>query len=227
MITLSPRLQTAADMVRSGVVAADIGTDHAYLPSYLVLSGRCPHTLACDLRRGPLENARETLERYSITELVELRLSDGLDELCENEADDIIMTGMGGTLIAQLLSRTEWIRNAGKRLILQPMSHAEDVRLFLMKNGFDTVEERTCRDEGRVYVVICAEYSGRSGVFPDGYEFYGRLDPADELAQYLVLKQYKRVKTRATSLRKAGIKPDEAAYCERACAGMEFFLKQT
>lgn len=161
MIVLSPRLKTAADMVRKGVVAADIGTDHAYLPSYLVLSGICPRALACDLRKGPLENAAETLERRNIADKITLRLSDGLDELSAGEADDIIMAGMGGILIAKLLERTEWVKNKNIRLILQPMSHAEEVRLFLCNNGFDIIEERTCRDDGRIYSVICAEYSGK------------------------------------------------------------------
>lgn len=110
MIVLSPRLKTAADMVRKGVVAADIGTDHAYLPSYLVLSGICPRALACDLRKGPLENAAETLEHWNIADKITLCLSDGLDELSAGEADDIIMAGMGGILIAKLLERTEWVK---------------------------------------------------------------------------------------------------------------------
>lgn len=224
MIVLSPRLKTAADMVRKGVVAADIGTDHAYLPSYLVLNGICPRALACDLRKGPLENAAETLERRGVADKITLRLSDGLDELSAGEADDIIMAGMGGTLIAQLLARTEWIKNENIRLILQPMSHAEDVRLFLCNNGFDIIDERTCRDDGRIYSVICAEYTGQTYAFPQGYEFYGKLDPADDIARKLVEKQYKRLKIRASSLREANFKLDEAEYCEKVCLGMESFL---
>ena len=189
MIVLSPRLKTAADMVRKGVVAADIGTDHAYLPSYLVLSGICPRALACDLRKGPLENAAETLEHWNIADKITLRLSDGLDELSAGEADDIIMAGMGGILIAKLLERTEWVKNKNIRLILQPMSHAEEVRLFLCNNGFDIIEERTCRDDGRIYSVICAEYSGKIEAFPQGYEFYGRLDPNEEIARKHVERQ--------------------------------------
>ena len=76
------------------------------------------------------------------------------------------MAGMGGILIAKLLERTEWVKNKNIRLILQPMSHAEEVRLFLCNNGFDIIEERTCRDDGRIYSVICAEYSGKIEAFP-------------------------------------------------------------
>ena len=104
------------------------------------------------------------------------------------------MAGMGGILIAKLLERTEWVKNKNIRLILQPMSHAEEVRLFLCNNGFDIIEERTCRDDGRIYSVICAEYSGKIESFPQGYEFYGKLDPNDDIAQKLVERQHKRLK---------------------------------
>ena len=134
------------------------------------------------------------------------------------------MTGMGGILIAKLLERTEWVKNKNIRLILQPMSHAEEVRLFLCNNGFDIIEERPCRDDGRIYSVICAEYSGKIEAFPQGYEFYGKLDPNDDIARKLVERQHKRLKIRASSLREANFKLDEAEYCEKACLGMESFL---
>ena len=162
--------------------------------------------------------------RSNIADKITLRLSDGLDELSAGEADDIIMAGMGGILIAKLLERTEWVKNKNIRLILQPMSHAEEVRLFLCNNGFDIIEERTCRDDGRIYSVICAEYSGKIEAFPQGYEFYGKLDPNDDIARKLVERQHKRLKIRASSLREANFKLDEAEYCEKACLGMESFL---
>lgn len=100
MIVLSPRLKTAADMVRKGVVAADIGTDHAYLPSYLVLSGICPRALACDLRKGPLENAAETLERRGRFCLVRVCFSrcvaDPRFASCRGERRPSIFYGMCG-----------------------------------------------------------------------------------------------------------------------------------
>jgi len=109
-------------MVREGAAAADIGTDHAYLSAYLVSSGKCPRALATDLREGPLQNAAETLAQLSLCDKIELRLSDGLDDISSDDADDFIFAGMGGTLITEILSRTAWIKDETKRFIFQPMS---------------------------------------------------------------------------------------------------------
>ena len=130
MINLSERMLMAARMVRSGKAVADIGTDHAYLPAYLILRGISPKALACDVRKGPLENAKNTVESYGIEDKITLRLSDGFDEIEPFEADDFIMCGMGGTLMEQLVSRTHWLKDKRKRIIVQPQSHAEDIRRF-------------------------------------------------------------------------------------------------
>ena len=89
-------------MVRKGNDVADIGTDHAYLPAWLILNGISPKALACDVRKGPLENAKKTVEQYGIEEKITLRLSDGFDKIEPFEADDFIMCGMGGTLMEQM-----------------------------------------------------------------------------------------------------------------------------
>ncbi len=214
-------------MVRSGVVVADIGTDHAYLPSYLVMSGAVPRAIACDLRQMPLLNARETVEKYNLSQSIELRLSDGLDAVRQGEVQDIIIAGMGGTLTAQILERAQWIKDKDIRLILQPMTHAEDVRMFLCQNGFEILKETACEDEGRVYIAICAGFTGEERKYPAGYEFYGELDSKDELSRRFVKKQYERIKKRADSLRAAGIKAEEAEYCESACMGIERFLSES
>ena len=118
MIRLKPRLQTAADMVRIGSRVADIGTDHAYLPASLILSGKIPSAVAADLRKGPLENAEETVRNNHIEDRVQLRLSDGLKCVSPDEADDIVIAGMGGILISEILTAAEWVRNPRYKLIL-------------------------------------------------------------------------------------------------------------
>ena len=114
----------AASLVRKGKVCCDIGTDHAYLPAYLITNSISKKALACDLREGPLANAKRTVEEYGISDRIELRLSDGLDNVKPGEADDFVFCGMGGTLITELISRTEWLKDKKYRLIFQPQSHS-------------------------------------------------------------------------------------------------------
>ncbi|MBQ7595654.1 MAG: SAM-dependent methyltransferase [Clostridia bacterium] len=210
---LRPRLKMAADMVRPGSRFADIGTDHAYLPAWLILNGICPGGIASDLRKSPLENAAQTLKVYHIENKVGLLLSDGLDCISGGECDDIIFAGMGGTLITEILCRTGWIKDKSKRLIFQPMSHSEDVRKYLCENGFEIITESACVDDGRDYICFCAEYTGRINKKSKLYYFTGAhpLTGNDASARYYK-RQLDWVKTRCTSLDKAGIHNDEYQY---------------
>lgn len=175
MLNLSERMLMAARMVRNGKAVADIGTDHAYLPAYLILSDISPKALACDVRKGPLENAKKTVEHYGIEDKITLRLSDGFDEIEPFEADDFIMCGMGGTLMEQLVSRTQWLKNPEKRIIVQPQSHAEDIRRFFVKNGFEILFEDACIDGGKLYCAMAAEYTGKITSKPISYIYSGEL----------------------------------------------------
>ncbi len=207
MLELSPRLKSVAGLVRKGSVIADIGTDHAFLPAYLILNGYVAGALACDLRKGPLCNAEKTAEIYHIRDKIELRLSDGLDSVFPEEANDIVICGMGGTLIRDILQRAEWIKDKKYRLILQPQSHSEDLRLFLITNGFDIISETVCEDTGRSYNIICSEYSGIIKEFPEYYPYFGDLIFSnDPNAVKIVKKQLKYLKVRRESEYKFGDK---------------------
>lgn len=175
MLNLSERMLMAAKMVRKGNAVADIGTDHAYLPAYLVLNGICPKALACDVRKGPLENAKKTVEHYGIEDKITLRLSDGFDEIEPFEAQDFIMCGMGGTLMEQLVSRAYWLKDKSKRIIVQPQSHAEDIRRFFVENGFKILFEDACTDGGKLYCALAAEYTGETVKKPVSYIYTGEL----------------------------------------------------
>ncbi len=215
-MSLRPRLKMVADMVRRGSLIADIGTDHGYLPAWLVKSGKCPGGIAADLRKSPLENARETLRIYDVESKVKLRLSDGLDSVLADECDDIVFAGMGGTLIVELLERTPWVKNNKKRLILQPMTHSEDVRKFLCENGFSILFENACKDDGRDYIAICAEYTG-DVISKDGLYYYIGNHPFEnnEASLNYSKKQMFRVKKRAESLQNANIQSDELTYLSK------------
>ena len=175
-------------MVRPGSVAADIGTDHAYLPASLILNGICPRALACDLRKGPLSNAAKTVAAYGLEGKITLRLSDGFDEIEPFEADDLIICGMGGTLMTELVSRAYWLKDPAKRLILQPQSHAEDIRGYLIHNGFKILYEDACTDSGKLYCDMAVEFTGEEREFSAAYPYTGELPKCGkpEAKEYLI-----------------------------------------
>lgn len=160
---LDSRLMAIANLVRKNKIFADIGTDHAYLPVYLVEKGIIQKGIAADLRLGPLENARDAVVSYGYSEYIELRLSDGLDNFKENEVEEIAIAGMGGLLISQFIERTEWLKNEDIHLILQPMTHIEELRKTLFDNGFIIDEEVVAKDGDKLYIIIsCYYYTGQT-----------------------------------------------------------------
>lgn len=205
MIKLSERMLMAANMVRQKSKIADIGTDHAYLPVYLIEKGIALEALACDVRKGPLSNARKTVEQYGVEDKIKLRLSDGFDEIEPFEADDFIMCGMGGTLMTELVSRAYWLKDSSKRLILQPQSHAEDIRKYLIENGFSILCEDACIDDGKLYSALCAQYTGEKLNADEAYYYYGRLIECEkDEAKQLLQKTLERLKIKLDAAKNHG-----------------------
>ena len=196
-ITLSPRLLAAAAFVRGGALI-DVGTDHAYLPVYLMQNGIIERAVACDVAKMPLQNAAETVKLTGFTEKIQLRLSDGLDAVSPDEADEIVFAGMGGTLICRLLSRAYWLKNASKHLIFQPQSRAEELRAYLYDNGFEILGEKAVFEGRRVYLALHAVYTGKTVPRSPGYAYIGRL--AESLtpaaAEYLRHQENRLIKKR-------------------------------
>ena len=128
-LELTPRLRQIAAWVRQGAHLADVGTDHAYLPVWLTLQGRVASAIASDLRRGPLDRAQE-------------------------ECDTIVIAGMGGENIAQILAGAPWTADGRHTLLLQPQSRAEALRRFLAEHGYAIAREALVRDRGFLYPVI-------------------------------------------------------------------------
>jgi tRNA A22 N-methylase len=155
--SLSDRLKAAADMVTPGSRLADIGTDHAYLPIWLVAEGRCPAAIAADLRQGPLLAAQAHVCEAGLGGVICLRLSDGLKEIAPGEADTITITGMGGPLICRILADGRAVARSAKELILSPQSDVPEVRRFLLGHGFIITDETMVREDGKYYVIIKAE----------------------------------------------------------------------
>lgn len=151
---LSPRLRAAAELVPRGARFADIGTDHAYLPVWLILHGVIDKAIAADLRQGPLERARETAEKYSVADQLDFRLCDGLRGLRPREADTIAIAGMGGETIAHILACAPWTKEEGVTLILQPMSSQPDLRQWLAGNGYAIEREYISREDKTLYTIM-------------------------------------------------------------------------
>ncbi len=160
MNTLDKRLACVASLVRPGRVLADIGTDHAYLPVHLVGAGVCPRAIASDIGEGPLAAARHTVQTAGMDDKIACRLGDGLSTISAGEVEDIAIAGMGGETIAAILSAADWVRDDRLRLVLQPMSRGEELRRWLLSNGFAILEERLVRDKHHLYPVMAAEYTG-------------------------------------------------------------------
>ncbi len=181
---LDSRLRLAADLVREGSRVADIGTDHAHLPVTLVSEGRCPSAIASDVRSGPVDNARRTVEQAGLSAEVSVRLGDGLQTVRPEEVDDIVIAGMGGETIAAILDAAAWVKSDAYRLILQPMTRAEKLRAYLYENGFDILEERVTRVGRHWYTVIHAAYSGTVSAADEARCHIGRI-PLPEGDGYL------------------------------------------
>ena len=181
-LTLTPRLQLLADWVPQGVTFADVGTDHGHLPIWLRLQGRVTHAIASDLRKGPLERARENGAAYG-ADGIDYRLAAGLDAVKAEEAEVIAIAGMGGETIAAILEAAPWVQNEGIRLILQPMTRAEDLRRWLLTHGFSVLEEHLITDGRHLYPVLAAEYTA-APVCEDEVAIYGGFFTAEEGRPY-------------------------------------------
>ena len=152
-LELTPRLRLLADWVPPHARFADVGTDHAYLPVWLRLHGRVVSAIACDLREGPLNRARETGRAYG-AEDIRFRLGDGLAPVESWEADTIAIAGMGGENIAAILAKAPWTADGAHTLLLQPMTRAEVLRAFLADNGYAIRREALVEDRGILYPVM-------------------------------------------------------------------------
>lgn len=152
MIKLTPRLELVAEMCPKAGRAVDVGCDHGYLIIRLVQDGRAERGLACDLRRGPLDNAEKNIALYGLQGRIDTLLTDGLNGV-EPTGDDVItICGMGGDLMADILDRAPWAKNAV--LVAQPMSKQERLRKYLKENGYHIEEERLVFEDHRLYTIM-------------------------------------------------------------------------
>lgn len=137
-----------------GNILADVGTDHGYVPIYLLEQKRIPRAIAMDINRGPLTRAEEHIRLYGMQDYIETRLSDGVEALAEGEAEAILIAGMGGGLVIHILTAGENICKGAGELILQPQSELSRVRKFLDENGYAVDREDMILEEGKYYPMM-------------------------------------------------------------------------
>jgi tRNA (adenine22-N1)-methyltransferase len=166
-LILKGRLKLLADKVPTCNVLADIGTDHAYLPIYLTQQGVCKKAIASDVKIGPVKVAKKNINLYKMKEHIETRLGSGMDTIAENEADVIIIAGMGGTLLTELLKAQPQKASKASSLILQPMNDLDVVRKWLFDHKFDIYDEELVAEGTKIYCVISSKYDGKEKQYQD------------------------------------------------------------
>lgn len=158
MVKLSNRLLAVASFVTDGNILADIGTDHGYIPIFLVQEKRIPGAIAMDINAGPLERAKEHIDMYGLKDYIETRLSDGAAALLPGEADTVLVAGMGGGLVMHILEEGKEVCMQAKELILQPQSELEHVRAYLWSNGYVILEENMVLEDEKFYPMMRVVY---------------------------------------------------------------------
>lgn len=185
-------------MIRQGQVLADVGTDHGYISIYLVQEQICKRAIALDIRRGPLERAKEHIRQYGLEEKITTRLSDGVQALEDGEADCMIAAGMGGALTIHIMEDGAKKIAGMKECILQPQSEIARVRDYLWKHNYTIAEEAIVLEDGKFYPMMRIIPGMHQEIEPELYELYAQFGQFLLQNKDPVLRQYaeKELKTR-------------------------------
>lgn len=161
-LSLNPRLKKIADLVPPNSCTADIGTDHAYIPIALVSAGITPRAIASDIKKGPIARAAANIRSHGLTAKIDTRLGAGLTTLGANDAEVIIIAGMGGILISDILETSRNIVKSAKLLILQPMTAVVELRKYLAENQYEITAEYLEAEDEKIYNIITAKPIGNT-----------------------------------------------------------------
>lgn len=171
MLTLDVRLQAVAESIIKYNVLADIGSDHGYLPIFLLKHDQINQAIVTDINSMPLENSKKNAEKYNVDERCDFRLGGGLSVLEENECDVISICGMGGDTIASILSNDLQIAYSAQKLILQPMTNQIVLRKYLVRNHFQITSEKIVKDKHLYYQIITAQKGDENNLYKEEIDF--------------------------------------------------------
>ena len=151
---LSKRLQAVADLISDGQIVADVGTDHGYIPIYLLETKKCKKAIAMDINKGPLLRAKDHIAEHGLSEKIEVKLSDGVKKLSVGECDCVVVAGMGGALAVKILEEGREVFKSLKEFVLQPQSELAKVRQYLWKNEYCVIAEDMVLEDGKFYPMM-------------------------------------------------------------------------
>lgn len=201
MIKLDERLLVCSEYVREGSRLVDVGTDHAYLPIYLIKSGKISKAIASDINEGPLESARNNIRKYGLEGKIESVLSDGLSNISKEDVDDIVIAGMGGELICKIIEEASWLKDDSKRLIIQPMSMEEVLIKYLIENKFKIEQEKAVICNNKSYIIINAAFKEKFKFKQDElYPYIGELKN-DAASKKYIEKQIRKLENKSKGFR--------------------------
>lgn len=223
MPQLSKRLKLIASLVPLGARVCDIGTDHGYLSIELMKSGIAKSVIATDVNEKPLSRARKNIVGFGAD--IELRLCDGLEGISADEVDTVVIAGMGGEVIAGIISSGDSVaKNDGTILLLQPTTSPEVLREYLFKNGYEIIREEPLLENGKLYSVMVCKYSGIIRKNEPYTYFIGKLTPETAAGALYIKKQYKRCFSCAKALKDIPQKKESYRYYNSVAKALSSIL---
>lgn len=180
--SLDKRLSLCASYVREGSLLVDVGTDHAYLPCYLLLNHKISSAIATDINEGPLSKGKECAEKYYLSDKIDFLLCDGLEKVRNDNSDDIVIAGMGGELIRDIIKRWSFSKDSHKHFILQPMTKYNVLIEYLYSNGFEIIKQDIAKCDNKIYTVILAKYTGKTSSHNECDFYIGKLNLDNHLS---------------------------------------------
>lgn len=224
-LSLDNRLQAVAKLVRPKSYFADIGTDHGYLPVYLVQNGNISRAIAADIHDKPLQQAEHTIQKYRLRDQITLCLSDGLDNI-DPAVTDIAIAGMGGEQIAAIIGRCDWIHSPEKRLIVQPMTKECHLRIFLSQQGYHIEKEVFVEDNHHLYTVMLLQFTGAAYDLSAEEAHAGKsIEQTDPAAIHYLSKKCTQLRKIADGYKKAG-KMEKATKYQSLAEKLQQYYRQ-
>ena len=209
---MSNRLNTIVSLVPKCDVVLDVGTDHAYVPIDLIKKGITKKCIASDLRKGPVEIAKKNIEQNKMCDKIEVRLGSGLQVIEKNQVNCIIIAGMGGALIKELLEEGKDKITKGTILIVQPNIYQDTLREWFYKNGFKIYNEVLVLEDKKLYTIMCVEFTGNVESVDEFKYYIGEHKVKDGMYKLYIenmLRKYKRVLNNLDNMKNEDIKLKE------------------